>query len=293
MTQLTRRAVIAAAAVARPSCLQSAARPRAAAPASGQQAAGFYRFKIGSYEITAINDGTWHRAAEPTKFVKNASPRRRAEGAVGPVPAHRQAADPVHDADRQHRLEADPARHRHRRPDGAAPPARCSANLAAAGIDPKAVDTIVISHFHPDHINGIKTKDNAKVFPNAEIKVPAPEWAFWMDDAKMKPRRKLRRRRSCNARRIFGDIARRGEALRARQGSRARHHLDRGARPYARPHRLRDRVGQPVDARISPTPPTIRGCSCAIRNGRRSSTWTAPWRSTTARSCSTVPRPTG
>ena len=38
-------------------------------------------------------------------------------------------------------------------------------NLAAAGIDPHAVDPIVISHFHPDHINGIKDKDNAWSFP--------------------------------------------------------------------------------------------------------------------------------
>ena len=59
------------------------------------------------------------------------------------------------------------------------------ANLAAAGIDPKAIDIILISHFHPDHINGIKTKDNELVFPNAEINVPAAEWAFWMDDARM------------------------------------------------------------------------------------------------------------
>ena len=40
-----------------------------------------------------------------------------------------------------------------------------TANLAAAGIDPKSVDAIYISHFHPDHINGIKTKDNDLVLP--------------------------------------------------------------------------------------------------------------------------------
>src|SRR4029078_8676824 len=32
-------------------------------------------------------------------------------------------------------------------------------NLAAAGIAPAAIDTILISHFHPDHIDGLKTKD--------------------------------------------------------------------------------------------------------------------------------------
>jgi glyoxylase-like metal-dependent hydrolase (beta-lactamase superfamily II) len=80
-------------------------------------------------------------------------------------------------------------------------------NLAAAGISPKAVDQIVISHFHPDHINGIKDKDNALVFPNAEIMVPAPEWAYWMDDANLNaapPDLKLTFR---NQRRIFSDIA--------------------------------------------------------------------------------------
>ena len=58
-------------------------------------------------------------------------------------------------------------------------------NLTAAGVKPADVDTILISHFHPDHIDGIKSKDDAKVFPNAEILVPEGEWAFWMDDANM------------------------------------------------------------------------------------------------------------
>ena len=39
-----------------------------------------------------------------------------------------------------------------------------NANLAAAGVKPADIDTIVISHFHPDHIDGIKTKDGDKVF---------------------------------------------------------------------------------------------------------------------------------
>jgi glyoxylase-like metal-dependent hydrolase (beta-lactamase superfamily II) len=80
-------------------------------------------------------------------------------------------------------------------------------NLVAAGIDPKAVDLIVISHFHPDHINGIKDKDNGVVFPNAEIMVPAAEWNFWMDDANMNAAPAEQKLTFRNQRRIFSDIA--------------------------------------------------------------------------------------
>jgi len=57
------------------------------------------------------------------------------------------------------------------------------ANMAAAGIDPKSVDIVLISHFHGDHIGGLKNADGTPAFPNAEIKVPAAEWAFWTDDS--------------------------------------------------------------------------------------------------------------
>jgi glyoxylase-like metal-dependent hydrolase (beta-lactamase superfamily II) len=58
-----------------------------------------------------------------------------------------------------------------------------NANMTAAGIDPKAVDIVLISHFHGDHMNGLKRADGSLVYPNAEIKVPAVEWAFWADEA--------------------------------------------------------------------------------------------------------------
>ena len=82
-----------------------------------------------------------------------------------------------------------------------------SDNLKAAGIDPKAIDQIVISHFHPDHINGIKTKDNGLIFPNAEIMVPAAEWKFWSDDANMRAAPEAAEIVFHNVRRIFADIA--------------------------------------------------------------------------------------
>jgi len=81
------------------------------------------------------------------------------------------------------------------------------ANLAAAGINPKSIDTILISHFHADHINGLKTKDGAKVFPNAEIMVSSAEWTYWMDDTRLNNATDTTRPYFLNTRRIFADIA--------------------------------------------------------------------------------------
>jgi metal-dependent hydrolase (beta-lactamase superfamily II) len=50
------------------------------------------------------------------------------------------------------------------------------ANLKAAGVEPKNIDILILSHLHPDHINGLRAADGSVAFPNAGIKAPAPEW---------------------------------------------------------------------------------------------------------------------
>ena len=45
----------------------------------------------------------------------------------------------------------------------------------------KAIDTIIISHYHGDHINGLLKADNSLAFPNAEVLVPALEHKYWTD----------------------------------------------------------------------------------------------------------------
>ena len=58
------------------------------------------------------------------------------------------------------------------------------ASMKAAGIDPGSVDTILISHMHPDHIFGLMEKGtNNQVFPNAEIVLSDVEYKFWTDPA--------------------------------------------------------------------------------------------------------------
>jgi glyoxylase-like metal-dependent hydrolase (beta-lactamase superfamily II) len=73
-------------------------------------------------------------------------------------------------------------------PDAAAQPGSTrgllTRNMRAGGIDPDDISTVVISHFHPDHVNGL-VSNGAPVFRNAEVAVPGVEWRFWRDDGEM------------------------------------------------------------------------------------------------------------
>ena len=59
------------------------------------------------------------------------------------------------------------------------------AHLAAAGVAPAEVDTVLLTHMHPDHSNGLTDDNGQKIFPNAELVMHAAEPRFWLDDASM------------------------------------------------------------------------------------------------------------
>ena len=61
----------------------------------------------------------------------------------------------------------------------------CQRNLAVAGIDPNSIDIVIISHMHQDHVFGLRTGEGQLAFPNADIMVPALDWAYWMSDVEM------------------------------------------------------------------------------------------------------------
>jgi glyoxylase-like metal-dependent hydrolase (beta-lactamase superfamily II) len=62
--------------------------------------------------------------------------------------------------------------------NGAAGGGRLLDGLAQVGVTPEQINTVLLSHYHGDHINGFTDADNNLVFPNAQILVPQPEYDY-------------------------------------------------------------------------------------------------------------------
>lgn len=56
------------------------------------------------------------------------------------------------------------------------------AHLSLAGVRPADIDTILLTHAHPDHVGGLMTASGEAAFPNAELVLHEQELAFWQDD---------------------------------------------------------------------------------------------------------------
>ena len=147
-------------------------------PTTAAQAPGFYRFKIGEFDVIALHDGVIS-FDRPPGFVTNASDAEVGEAfAVTGTPRDKVALTFT-------ALAIDTGKGVVLIDTGlgaGGPPGTGSItkNLQAAGIEPEAVDTVIISHFHSDHFGGLRRADGSLAFPDAEIAVPEKEWAFWM-----------------------------------------------------------------------------------------------------------------
>jgi glyoxylase-like metal-dependent hydrolase (beta-lactamase superfamily II) len=173
MIQITRRALLTG------SAALAAGPVLASAPIVDTQAPGFYRYKVGDYELTQLSDGA-ATFPMPDHFVTNVSKDRAIAEAeklyLAPPGKITVPFNPVLINTGSKLVLIDTGYG----PNVSPRVGHLPASLAAAGISPEQIDTVIISHIHPDHTNGLHTKDGALTFPNAEILMPEKDWAFWM-----------------------------------------------------------------------------------------------------------------
>jgi glyoxylase-like metal-dependent hydrolase (beta-lactamase superfamily II) len=191
MTEVNRRTVlagaIAAGAAATLNPLAAIESVKASTPLQGKQAPGWYRYKVGEIEVTVVTDGA--RTFPLTdSYVTNI----KKEEVSAMLAAN--FLDPANITNSYSPIVVNTGSKLVLIDTGNGPAAaalpnssygQLPLNLAAAGIDPGAIDVVVISHFHGDHVNGLLTADNKLAFPNAEVMVPSVEWKFWTDDGEM------------------------------------------------------------------------------------------------------------
>ena len=184
--ELSRRGLLSSAAAA---ALAAAlpAQSFAAAPAAGKQAAGFYRYKVGDIEVTVVTDGA-NRLPITDAFVVNV---KKEDVNAALVAAFMEPGvffgpyNPIvlNTGGKLALVDTGTSEAGYISSKGAT--GQLMINLAAAGIEAGAIDTVIISHYHGDHINGLLKADKSLAFPNAEILVPANEHQFYMDDGNM------------------------------------------------------------------------------------------------------------
>ncbi|TPL49569.1 MBL fold metallo-hydrolase [Mesorhizobium sp. B2-4-6] len=187
MFNMTRRMVLGSAAAAAAFGIAGKLEfaPAAYAETPVEPLVGFYKYKVGSLELTAIYDGIWRKPHDPA-FIKDVSvdDTKAALAKAGlttefmPIPL---TVVVLQMNGRTIMMDAGSGVGQWQ-----ANATHLPANMKAAGIDYKAIDTIMISHFHPDHVWGLMEKGtNNPVFPNAELIVNATEYNWWTDPSRL------------------------------------------------------------------------------------------------------------
>ena len=175
---LVSRSVATAALVAAALAVSPSA--RASAPMVKTQAPGFFRFMVGSFEVTVISDGT---VKLPRNKLLTGQPEKTSatlKRAFLPDEVETSLnAWLVNTGSKLVLIDT-----------GAAALfgptlGNVLANLKAAGYQPEQIDEIYLTHMHPDHVGGL-ISNGAIAFPNAKLRIEKAETDFWLDEARMK-----------------------------------------------------------------------------------------------------------
>ncbi|RXZ43476.1 MBL fold metallo-hydrolase [Crenobacter cavernae] len=143
------------------------------------QVPGFYRMALGDFQVTALYDGY---VDLDTKLLKNVSGKDvqsllahmfidNSKGVQTAVNGYL-----VHTGKNLVLVDTGSARCFGPTMGG------LLANVRAAGYSPADVDTVLLTHLHPDHACGLASADGKAAFPNADVRVAKADADFWLDE---------------------------------------------------------------------------------------------------------------
>ena len=143
----------------------------------------FYTTKVGAMDVTVIHDGIFHfpvaafgtnapEGALTTLLDKHFLPTD-----VASVPMHLLL---VRTEDKL--VLIDTGMGDYTFPGDSPKSGRLLATLALLGVHPEDIDSVLLTHGHPDHIGATVTHDGKASFPNATYYLPAAELPLWTQD---------------------------------------------------------------------------------------------------------------
>jgi glyoxylase-like metal-dependent hydrolase (beta-lactamase superfamily II) len=144
-----------------------------------QQIPGVYHRRIGEIVVSTIADGYLDGAIEVVHGIAPEETRRLLAANLRPGRRTSVNCFVIHSAGRV-ALVDNGCGNKMQATGG-----RLLANLAAAGITPADVDTVIQTHMHPDHSNGLTDDAGNAIFSNAELVVHESEYKHWHDDGAM------------------------------------------------------------------------------------------------------------
>jgi glyoxylase-like metal-dependent hydrolase (beta-lactamase superfamily II) len=145
-----------------------------------QQIPGVYHRKVGDIVVSAISDGYLDGSLDVMRNVDLDAAARILKEAFRPARRTSVNAFLIHSKGRTAIVDTGSGNY-------LLPTAGfVQHNLAGAGIDPGSIDTVLLTHMHPDHSAGLTDMTNGeRLYPNAELVMHENEPKHWFDDGAM------------------------------------------------------------------------------------------------------------
>lgn len=159
----------------------------AKAPLSGQPAPYFYRFKFGNGEITVVSDGTLPLGDPHANFTGLTAAEMDKQLTDNFLPLANAVLEQnilvLNTGEKLIVFDTGMGTSKLFGPTTG----KMMATLKQAGIDPKDVDAVVMSHAHIDHCGGCMADDGTRNFPNAQFYISQADYDYWTDEKTVGP----------------------------------------------------------------------------------------------------------